>query len=405
MYKVRSIEGLLREAALHHPAVAVIGARQVGKTTLLRHCFPEADMIVFDPVQDVENARRDPDLFLASHRRPLILDEIQYAPEVASAIKREIDRNRVPGSFLMSGSQQWQVMSHLSDSLAGRIAILPLEGYTLRERVGTDGGGWLRRWMDDPSQTPRHRLPVSRSTVESIWRGSLPEADLLPERLIPGFYEAYLRTYIERDARQAGSVSDWQEFARFARLVFSLSAQEVNRNHLGRELGIHMQTAKAWQALLAATMQWHEVPPLLRNAVKRLSKKPKGYCGDTGLLCAALAIGSPSAMLSHPAWGAIFETAVMGELRKQLATDAPAAQIYHWRSHGGAEVDAVLEMNGRYFPIEIKGASRPGQRDRSGLNAFRADYPDRTAPGLILAPAESAYALSSDTWVVPWDAA
>jgi predicted AAA+ superfamily ATPase len=376
----------------------------VGKSTLLRNCFPDAEMVIFDPVQDVENARHDPDLFLSSHRTPLILDEIQYAPEVAAAVKRAIDRDRRPGMFLMSGSQQWQVMARLADSLAGRVAILTLEGFTLGERSGAPEA-WLGGWIRNSGEPPRRRLPSTCGCAESIWRGSLPEAAVLPESRVGGFHEDYFRTYIERDARQAGNVSDWQEFAKFARLVFALSGQEINRNQLGRELGIHMQTAKSWLALLTATLQWHEVPPLLGSAVKRLSKKPKGYGGDTGLMCAALAIGSPSAVLSHPSWGALFETAAMGELRRQLAVAAPSARLYHWRSHGGAEVDAVIESDGRYYPIEIKGASRPGPRDMSGLKAFRATYPDRTAPGLVLAPAETAYPLAPDIWVVPWDAA
>jgi hypothetical protein len=402
MYIRRFIEKRLIEASQHMPAVAVIGARQVGKSTLLRHCFPDADIVVFDPVMDVENARRDPDLFLQNHRTPLILDEIQYAPEVSAAVKRVIDKDRRPGQFLLTGSQQWQVMKHLADSLSGRVAILELEGFTLLE-MGGKSDSWMSEWLESPDRLPKKRLDIKRTPTEQIWRGFLPQPQVLPEGLVGQFMEDYLRTYIERDARQAGNVEDWQLFGRFARLVFALSAQELNRNHIGRELGLHPQTAGKWVSMLTASCQWKEIPPWHGNASKRLTCKPKGYCGDSGLMASALGISSPRALLTSPAFGALFETAMVGEIRRQLST--AGVRLYHWRSHGGAEVDLVIERDGLLYPIEIKAASRPSGHDARGLSAFRETYPKLTAPvGLILAPAETAYALSADTWVIPWDA-
>lgn len=360
-------------------------------------------MVVFDPVMDVENARHDPDLFLQSHRTPLILDEIQYAPEVSAAVKRAIDRDRRPGQFLLTGSQQWQVMKRLADSLSGRVTILELEGFALAEMAGR-GDSWLSAWLESPEHPPRNRLPTRRTPTEQIWRGFLPQAQTLPEGLIGQFMEDYLRTYIERDARQTGNVEDWQMFGRFARLVFAMSAQELNRNHLGRELGLHPQTAGKWVSMLTASCQWKEIPPWHGNAGKRLTCKPKGYCGDSGLMASALGISSPRALLASPFFGALFETAVVGEIRRQLST--AGVRLYHWRSHGGAEVDLVIERDGRLYPIEIKAASHPNGRDTRGLAAFRATYPKITAPvALIVAPAETAYALGSDTWVIPWDTA
>jgi len=402
MYIDRLIESRLLEASSHIPAVAIIGARQVGKSTLLKHCFPDADMVVFDPVMDVENARRDPDLFLQSHRTPLILDEIQYAPEVTAAVKRAIDKDRRPGRFLITGSQQWQVMNNLADSLSGRVAILELEGFTLAEMAG-HSNSWLSEWLDSPDRPPRNRTPMQRTLPEQLWRGFLPDAQILPDGLIGQFMEDYLRTYIGRDARQTSNVEDWQLFGRFARLVFALSAQELNRNHLGRELGIHSQTASSWVSMLAASCQWKEIPPWHGNASKRLTCKPKGYCCDSGLMSSALGISSPRALLSNPYFGALFETAVAGEIRRQLST--AGVRLYHWRSHGGAEVDLIIERDSMLYPVEIKAASRPNGHDARGLAAFRGTYPKLTAPiGLIIAPAETAYALSRDTWVVPWDA-
>lgn len=165
MYRNRLIESKLREAISAFPAVALVGARQVGKSTLLRHLAPQAAFIVFDPIQDIANARRDPDLFLASQPRPLILDEIQYAPEVVAALKRAIDRDRRPGQYLITGSQQWNVMAHLAESLAGRALIFDLEGFAAAELSG-QATGWLGRWLDAPDQPPVAASTMPRSFTE-----------------------------------------------------------------------------------------------------------------------------------------------------------------------------------------------------------------------------------------------
>jgi predicted AAA+ superfamily ATPase len=409
MYIERIVTERLKRLVDTFPAVVVTGARQVGKSTLLQHVFSQADCVVFDPVIDIENARRDPELFLDNHQgRPLVLDEIQYAPELVPTIKRRIDKNRTPGQYIMTGSQQWSVLRSIAESLAGRAVFLDLEGFCLCEIAQTDiKRPWLENWLNDPAQLLKSRPGRMKTDVglyEILWRGFLPEAKFLPLDTIDEFHSAYLRTYIERDVRFLAEVSDWQQFGRFVRLTAAMTAQEINYSQLGRELGLNPQTSKRWLDMLTATYQWFEVPAYSGNTLKRVSSKPKGYIADTGIACSAQAISSPRAIAVHPLWGALFETAVVGEIRKQCSVMSPKPIVYHWRTHRRAEVDVVLERDGVFYPIEIKAKSRPTRKDASGIGAFRKTYPDlKIEKGLVIAPTEKIVQISENDYAIPWD--
>jgi len=241
------------------PCVVVSGARQVGKSTLLRHLFEAThDFVVFDPVIDIENARQDPELFLANHKLPIVLDEIQYAPELVSVIKRKIDLDRLPGQYILTGSQQWQVLKNISESLAGRVAFIDLDAFCLTEVAGVvpqKEGSWLSDWLQGKHKAVqnRKRLDLKRSLYETLWTGFLPETQVLDPEVIPDFFAAYQRTYVERDIRLIADISDWQEFGRFLRLMSALSAQEINYSQIGRDISITPQTAQRWLNLLSAT--------------------------------------------------------------------------------------------------------------------------------------------------------
>lgn len=380
----------------------------MGKTTLLRAEFPTLAVVEFDPAVDVANARQDPDLFLDNHPPPVILDEIQYAPEVVAALKRRVDRTGRSGMYLLTGSQQWSVLRTASESLAGRAVFLDLEGFCLSELAGCPTEDhWLSRYLADPSDflgRPSRRLVPAGTLFERLWRGWLPGAIDLPVEAAIEFQRAYLRTYVERDVRLLAEVEDWQQFGRFVRLAAALTAQEQNHSQLGREIGVTPQTAQRWLSMLRATFQWFEVPAYAGNTVKRISGRPKGYLADTGFACALQMVSSPAALAGHPLVGALFESAVAGEIRRLAAALAAPPALYHWRSQGGAELDLVLERDGVLFPIEIKLASRPGKRDARGIHAFRETYPQlRVAPGLVLAPCEQALRLSEHAWALPWD--
>ncbi len=412
MYIDRIASQRLILLAENFPVVVISGARQVGKSTLIKHLFSHShDYVVFDPAIDVENARHDPELFFDNHPGPLILDEIQYAPELLSSIKRRVDLDRSPGRFIITGSQQWGVLSSMAESLAGRAVFLDLEGFCLAENSTDSNAGnqdnWLAAWLDGPEQfiqKPPRRLTSRFTVYEQIWRGWLPETIFLTPEIIADFHAAYLRTYIERDARLLGNVSDWQLFGRFFQLTAALTASEINHSQLGRELGISPITARRWLSTLSATYQWFEIPAYSGNVVKRISNRPKGYIADTGFACYAQAVSSARALGGHPLWGALFETAVAGEIRKLSQTISPRPQIYHWRTHAGAEVDLILERDGILFPVEIKAASNPSRRSTSGISAFRKTYPDKKiAPGLVIAPTDAFRKLSETDYALPWD--
>ena len=409
MYAYRFLTTRLETLARTFPVVVVAGARQVGKSTLLGHVFgSQAGAVVFDPAQDIGNARQDPDLFLDNHPTPVILDEIQFAPELVAAIKRRVDKDRRPGQYLLTGSQQWPVLRSLAESLAGRAVFLDLEGFCLGEVAKvSDSSAWLPAWMGDPAgfvADHRSRLELPYTPFELVWRGSRPEATRLPLEVLPDFWAAYFRTYVERDVRLLTEVSDWHVFGRFVRLAAALTGQEINHSQFGRELGVTPQTARRWLDLLIATFQWFEVPPYSGNAIKRVSGKGKGYIADTGFACWAQAISSPSSLGGHPMWGHLFETYMAGELRKQMSLLSPAPRLYHWRSAGGAEVDFLLERDNQFFPIEVKAKTRVSRSDARGIRAFRAAYPDlNVAPGLVVALCERLERVSEDAVALPWD--
>jgi predicted AAA+ superfamily ATPase len=338
----------------------------------------------------------------------LVLDEVQYCPEVVSCIKRKVDDDKRPGLYVLTGSQQWSVLRSIQESLAGRAVFLDLEGFSLSEIAGQVAAPfWLEQYLDAPDDfvnRRQDRLSLAQTPYELLWRGWLPEMDVLPEDLAEDFFSAYVRTYVERDVRLMLDTADWQQFGRFVQLVSALTAQEINFSQLGREIGITPQTAQRWLGVLKATFQWFEFPAFHRNSVKKISSKPKGHFADTGLACHLNRISSPHALGGHPMTGAFFETAVASEIRKLTSTMSRKAQFYHWRSHSGGEVDILLERDNVLYPLEIKLSSRPTAKDARGFKALREHYPEsRIAPGLIIAPVDRVEQVTGHDYAIPWD--
>lgn len=403
-YIPRALTSRFFSLAEHFPVVVVSGARQVGKSTFLQEVLKgKAEFVTFDPVIDVEGARSDPFLFLSNHRRPLVLDEIQYAPEVASAIKRAVDSERKAGSFFISGSQQWAVMKGLSDSLAGRAVFCDLEGFSAAELRRAES--WVEEWFSQKALPPiGFRADAGTPLPERLWRGWMPEAQNLPIELISDFYSAYFRTYVERDARSFSAPHDIQAFGSFIRLAAALTAQEINASAMARELGLSMPTVVRWFETLAATFQYYSLPAFSANPGKRVTGKRKGVLGEVGLAVSLLGLAGPSSVADSPLRGRLFETLAIGEIRKAASLMRPSPILQHWRSAGGAEVDLVAEWNGVLYPFEFKLTSNPGRRDASGISAFRSSYPDRAiAPGAIVCACEKPYPITEWCQAVPWD--
>ena len=405
-YRQRHIESKLLEYRKYFKAVLVTGARQVGKSTLLSHLLPGMKTFVFDPVQDHYGARRDPDLFLENFPPPLVLDEIQYVPELLPALKRKIDSLHLPGQYFLTGSQNLAILRSVAESLAGRVGILHLEGMTAYEMYDRPDVPWLPAFLASPDRLVKGNQGVLETPPLSrlLWRGSMPGILDLPDTIIPDYCRSYIRTYVERDVRIVEDIRELATFSRFLALCAALTGQEINASHLGREIGITPATARRWLDLLTNTYQWLELLPYHGNTIKRVSGKRKGYWRDTGIASSLQRIGSADSLAVNPLFGAMFETWVVNCIFRQAELQSTPPQLYHWRTAGGAEVDVVMELDGRLYPVEVKSKSSLSGHDTSGLRAFRQTYgPDRVGPGLVIYAGKECFRLDMDNIALPWN--
>jgi len=403
-YKTRLIEKRLLDLFAYYPVVAVLGARQAGKSTLVGNLFANiVNTTVFDPVVDIGNARQDPDFFLQNTKMPAFFDEVQYAPELLGSIKRRVDRQRKNGLFILSGSQNLTVLKEISESLAGRVAIVNLWPMCRNEFQELQEHNFLKNWISGTWEAAKFPDRESPPTYRAIWEGGYPKIAELPDHLIPGYWQSYMQTYIERDVRKVADIGSLQSFGRFIGLLAALTAQEINYNQIGRELGVARNTALAWTEIAESTFQWVSIPAFSRNPLKRISGKKKGFFTDTGFACYLHRIASPDTIASHPMQGRLFETFVVMEMVKKLQSLPMQPNLYHFRSHSGAEVDLVLEQNGVLYPIEIKSKSNPTRRDIRGFAAFRDCFPGESIhTGLVICATPSVQYISDDALAVPW---
>ena len=402
-YHSRRLEEAILSASKYFKIVLLLGARQTGKSTLLKHLLPHAKRVVFDPIQDLYDVRKDPDQFLNLFPSPLILDEVQFAPELLSSLKRKVDQSEIMGSYFLTGSQNFSMLKSISESLAGRVVIFHLDPFSPLEWVeqGTRET-WVLEYLKDPEgfiRTSRSNMEGLPPLNEFLFRGGYPRATSLPLKELEAFFLSYIQTYVERDVRLLENIEQLSLFGDFLRLSAHLTGQEVNASQLGRELGLTSQTARKWLNLLTYSYQWIEVGPYHGNAIKRLSDKKKGYFKDTGLACHLMRIHSPESLVTSLKMGSIFETWAINFLLQH----STSANCYHWRSHGGGEIDLVLERDGTLYPIEIKAKSHPNKGDTHGLKAFRATYSSaKIAPGLVIHGGEETYLIDEQTLAISW---
>jgi len=407
-YRIRHIEGKLRDYFRFFKTVLVVGARQVGKSSLLKHAFPDIRSFVFDATQDIHGVRRDPDLFLDNFSPPLILDEIQHVPELLAAIKRRVDRRETAGQYLMTGSQNFSVLRQISESLAGRVGILHLDGMTPAEMY--DRGSeevWLKKYLRNPEEfwEDIECLEMQETGVASfLWKGTFPGLLDAPENIVPGFMRSYVETYVERDVRVLGNINDLSDFGRFLRLASALSGCEINASQLGREIGVNPKTARHWLRILEHSYQWLELAAYHGNTIKRLSHKPTGHFRDTGLAAYLMGISSPEALSAHPMFGRLFESWAVCWLSRLSSQMSISPTFYHWRTAGGAEVDVVLERDGYLYPIEIKCKTTLSGHDAASLRAFRDTYGEIVKRGVIIYAGRECQMVSDTAIAIPWTA-
>lgn len=240
--------------------------------------------------------------------------------------------------------------------------------------------------------------------VRHIWRGQLPGVLDESDEIVYDYYRSYIQTYIERDVRLLDNIRDLSSFSRFVGLAAALTAQEVNAAKFGRDVGVMPATARAWLDVLAHTYQWLELDAYSGNTIKRLSGKKKGHMRDTGVACALQRVTSPETLAVHPLLGSLFETMVVGMVHAQFVTLAVPPRAYHWRTNGGAELDLVLELDGKLYPAEVKCSTNITRYDASGIHAFRETYGCMVQPGVVIYAGKEFRRVDDFTTAVPWDA-
>jgi uncharacterized protein len=400
-YLKRSLEPVLLRATAEFPGAFLTGPRQSGKTTLLKHLCGETHSYVSLDLPDVRAAAAaDPRGFLALHPPPVILDEVQNAPELLPYLKEAIDaRRQERGLYLLTGSQNLLLMARVTESLAGRVAIFRLLPLSQREMQGDP----LKPF---PWERTQVRPPSRGSTPLDLWksflRGGYPELTAEPDRDVGLWHASYLQTYLERDIRSLRQIGDLTLFQNFLRALAARTAQLLNLTELARDLGIALNTAKAWLAVLEATFQVIILRPYFANVGKRLVKTPKVYFLDVGTLCHLTGLKDPEHAATGPMGGAIFETAVLSEIIKTISHRGQAPQVYFWRTAAGAEVDIVVAEGGRLIPLETKLSATPRPAMARHIKVFQQDLESQAASGYVIHPGDVRLPLAPGVTALPF---
>jgi len=399
-YLIRSLEPVLERAAKDFPAVVLTGPRQSGKTTLLKHLFGKTHRHVSLELPDVRAAAlADPRGFLAVHPPPVIFDEIQYCPDLLMYVKEVIDAHRSRrGQYLLTGSQNMLLLERVTESLAGRAAILRLLPLSFRETLGTPEA--LMPW-----ENHKRRRTVHLS-IESLWdqllRGSYPELAVEPERGFRLWHGSYMQTYIERDVRLARQIGDLAVFQNFLRSLAARSGQLINLSDISRDLGAAVNTLKIWLSVLEASHQVVVLRPYFANVGKRLVKTPKVYFTDTGTLCYLSGLKDPDHAAAGPLAGAIFETAVLTEIIKTFVHRGDEPEVYFWRTSTGSEVDFIVQVEGRLIPIEVKLSATLHPSMAGSIVAFQKDIGAKADSGFVIHPGDNRLPLSARVMGIPF---
>ena len=377
-YIKRSLEKVVLQVSKEYPVVLISGPRQVGKTTMLKKLMEGTDRnyVSLDDLQERALAKNDPEMFLQLHKPPVLIDEVQYAPELFSMIKLIVDKEHRKGDFWLTGSQIFDLMKGVQESLAGRVAVLSLSSLSQTEIYG----GEDRPFQIEIEHLMKRKEGRTSADLQEIFRrifqGSMPAIVSNEVSNNSIFYGSYLSTYIERDVRNLSDAIDSLKFLRFLTAVAARCSQMLNVNEIARDADINLKQAKDWMGILETLGIIFYLHPFSNNMLKRLVKTPKYYFYDTGLVAYLTKWSSPETLENGAMNGDILENYVVSEIRKSYLNSGKAPFMYYYRDKDAREIDIILEQNGELNPIEIKKSANPAPEilrsfsvlEKTGLN-------------------------------------
>jgi predicted AAA+ superfamily ATPase len=371
MYTKRTIEPIIRITSNSFPVILITGPRQVGKTTVFQNCEDSPrNYVSLDDIGERGLAQNDPKLFLEKYPYPLLIDEVQYAPNLFTYIKINVDKEKKDDMYWLTGSQQFSMMRNVSESLAGRVGILNLQGLSQSEKHGYPVSlPFLPTNEYIKKQAERNIKFDLRSLYEIIWRGSFPKLFLRKDVDWGTFYLSYLQTYIECDVREL-SVVDEVLFLKFIGVLAARTAQELNYTSIANDVGVSQPTVKSWVSLLRTSGLVYLMQPYYSNPTSRLIKTPKLYFLDTGLVAYLTKYQTPEILENGALSGAILETYIISEILKSYWHNGKQQDLYFYRDKEKVEIDLIIEENGKLYPIEIKKKSNPDKDDIKNFSAL-----------------------------------
>ena len=412
MYIKRDIEKILLDAAESFQIITIYGSRQVGKSTTVDQLFGDKfETVTLDDAEELDMALSNPRAFFESHPWPLIIDEVQKAVGLLSEIKKIVDnqrriwmKNNEPRQlmFVLTGSNQFELQEGISESLAGRTAVINMSGFTQTEKRGISGSLFDINLQELLSKQRDHKdfYRSSMSVFEDIFQGGMPDI-CTGESKRDIYYKAYIDTYIEKDVRKLISASSEMQFRKFISLLALRTAQEVVYNEIANAIGINVETCKRWISILQTSGIVYLLEPYMANASKRIIKAPKLYFMDTGL-CAYLCKWPNAQMLMDCAMGGVFfETYVVSEIIKSFYNHGiePNQYIYYYRDIDKKEVDILLVKDGALYPVEIKKGIAPSKPTKNFNVLTKYNMPIRQ--GMVIDNAEKIRVLNDDAFVLP----
>lgn len=403
-YIKRHLEDKVIELSKSWSAILLTGPRQSGKTTMLRSLAEKENIdreyVTLDDLNARDMAKNDPALFLQLHKPPVLIDEVQYAPELFSYIKIYIDEHHNPGDFWMTGSQIFRLMRGVSESLAGRVALLHMSPLSSREISGYDPVPFDTNFNRLAEESKKIAPRTTPEVFSRLWYGSMPGlvSGAYPDRNI--YYSSYLSTYVERDIRELSGDVDALKFNRFVTAVAARTSQLLNYNAIAEDADITLQTAKSWMNILETLGIVFLLHPYSNNVLKRTIKTPKVYFYDTGLVCFLTKWSSSETAESGAMNGALLENYTVSEIMKSYQNNAMTPYLYFYRDRDAKEIDVILEGDGKLCPIEIKKTALPDKRIIKTFGVIEK-APIKIGTGAVLCMAEHFSAFDENNLIVP----